>query len=191
MRRLLRHLPVRIGPFRSTTVLAAAAAVIVAAVVIVARVVGGDTGPGRGDRPPAVAAASAGASGSPSVATDGDDGESLNQPVDASPSVAPGRAGPTSVAAAFAAAWVRRTLPADRWLAGLRPWTTPAALASLNRADPNGVPAERVTGAAQVVLSDVGWAQCRVPLDFGDLQLRLVGQPDGRWLVDGIAWTRS
>jgi hypothetical protein len=191
MQRLLLRLPVRIGPFRPATALAVAVALLVLVVLLIARACSDGTQAAHDGRPPVTASSSAGASGSASIATDGDDGEGLDQPGDASPSVAPGQPAPTTVADAVATAWVQRTLPADRWLAGLRPWMTPAALDSLAEADPNSVPAERVTGTAQVILSDVSFAQCRVPLDFGSLRLRLLSQTDGRWLVDGIAWDRS
>jgi hypothetical protein len=185
----MRRLPPRIGSFSTSSVIVVAVAVVIVVVLLVARACGSTNSPTRGGGRSA-AAASASGSASTGGDTDGADGAG-DQPPDASPSVAAGQAAPTVVAEAFAHAWVLRTLPGDQWRAGLQPLTTPAAFASLAGVDPLDVPAERVTGGAQIVLSDVGFAQCQVPLDFGSLQLRVLSQPDGRWLVDGIGWDRS
>ncbi len=190
----MRQLPPRIGPFRTSSAIAAAIAVLVVVVLLIARACGAGDDPGAGsDRSRTTGpAAPATSSSSAGTAIDGDDDDGAGaQPPDVAPSVAVGRPAPTAVAEAFAQAWVQRTLPGDQWRARLQPLTTPAAFASLTDVDPLGVPAERVTGHAKVVLSDAGFALCLVPLDFGDLELRLLSQPDGRWLVDSISWNRS
>jgi hypothetical protein len=106
------------------------------------------------------------------------------------PSLDPGAAQPLAVAAKFMQAWLRSELSAERWHAGITPYTTTALATKLSGVDPAGVPAARTTGEAQVIPRGTGAAAVTVPVDSGTVQLRLV-VVDGEWLVDGVDWSRG
>jgi hypothetical protein len=106
-----------------------------------------------------------------------------------SPSVAEGAAPPTQVAKAFAESWLERTRTAQNWLAALRPHSTKQLLEQLEGVDPASVPASRITGEVSLITLSESAVQVIVPLDSGQLRLRLVG-PDGHWFVDGVDWDR-
>lgn len=106
-----------------------------------------------------------------------------------SPSVARGAAPPAQVAKAFSESWLERTRTAKAWLAALRPHSTQQLLDQLEGVDPSAVPATRITGEVSLVTLSESAVQAIVPLDSGQLRLRLVG-PDGHWFVDGVDWDR-
>jgi hypothetical protein len=107
-----------------------------------------------------------------------------------SPSVAKGAAPPAQVANAFAESWLERTRTAQNWLAALRPHSTQQLLQELQDVDPVTVPATRITGEVSLVVLSESAVQAVIPLDSGQLRLRLVG-PDGHWFVDGVDWNRQ
>lgn len=106
-----------------------------------------------------------------------------------SPSVAKGAAPPAQVAKAFAGNWLERTRSAQNWLAALRPHSTQHLLGELQDVDPITVPATRITGDVSLIVFSETAVQAVIPLDSGQLRLRLVG-PDGHWSVDGVDWDR-
>jgi hypothetical protein len=106
-----------------------------------------------------------------------------------SPSVAEGAAPPAQVAKAFAENWLERTRTAKSWLAALRPHSTQQLLDQLQDVDPAAVPATRITGDVSLITLSESAVQAMIPLDSGQLRLRLVG-PDGHWFVDGVDWVR-
>jgi len=122
--------------------------------------------------------------------TAGDDGE-FSPPPPETPAIRPGTAPPDKVAAAFAAAWLdHRGVTGEQWLARLKPHATQKLIADLTGVDPEGVPAERVTGPVQMVVRGEEVIDAAIPVDSGTLRLRLVAT-DGRWFVDGVDWDRA
>jgi len=107
-----------------------------------------------------------------------------------SPSVAKGAAPPSQVAAAFAASWLESSRSADKWLDALRPHSTQQLVDQLKDVDPSSVPATKVTGEVTLVIYSESAAQATIPLDSGQLVLRMVG-PGGHWFVDGVDWQRT
>jgi hypothetical protein len=176
MQRLLRMLGTRYG-------LALLAAVVVLAVVGVFRgVAGTQPAPRSGPVPDA-------GSASPLPADDDDGLDTTESPP--APVTSPGAPSPESVAASFATAWLHSTgVTADQWRRGLKPYATDALLTKLKDTDPAGVPAERITGPAELIPRDVGLVEAVIPVDSGRLRLRLLAT-DGRWLVDGVDWERA
>jgi hypothetical protein len=106
-----------------------------------------------------------------------------------SPSVAKGAAPPDQVAKVFAESWLQRSRTPQNWLATLRPYSTDQLLQELQDVDPVTVPASRITGDVSLVVLAETAVQAVIPLDSGQLRLRLVG-PDGHWFVDGVDWDR-
>lgn len=106
-----------------------------------------------------------------------------------SPSVAKGAAPPDQVAMAFAKSWLERARTPQKWLEALRPHSTEQLLQELEGVDPVTVPATRITGDISLVVLSESAVQAIVPLDSGQLRLRLVG-PEGHWFVDGVDWDR-
>lgn len=115
----------------------------------------------------------------------GDDSEAGSAPPDpgARPAVA-------TVAAQFAAHWVRHTGDdAATWLTRLEPLVSPATVEALRRTDPATVPANRVTGAPAVAYGGGELAAATVTTDAGRLELRLLRTD--RWRVIAISWQRG
>jgi hypothetical protein len=91
-----------------------------------------------------------------------------------------------SVAARWAAAWVR---PPDgtstqQWLDGLRSTTTDEYLGVLSAVDPSNIPATRVTGEPRAVQVSPRSVQVEVPTDALTL-IVLVTDTETGWLVAG------
>jgi hypothetical protein len=106
------------------------------------------------------------------------------------PSVISGAAAPDAIAMSFATAWLRHSgVTTESWLAGMTPYSTPALLNKLHGVDPAGVPADRVTGTAQLNARDPALVEASIPVDSGTLRLRLLVDK-GRWRVDGVDWER-
>jgi hypothetical protein len=125
----------------------------------------------------------------PSGASFGPDDGVLSAVPSASPSVAKGAAPPAQVAAAFAENWLMRTRSPKSWLDALGPYSTQHLLGQFKDVDPVSVPATRITGEVSLVTLSETAVQAIIPLDSGQLRLRLVG-PDGHWFVDGVDWDR-
>lgn len=106
------------------------------------------------------------------------------------PSLRPGADGPQTVAGKFLRAWLDSQLSPRQWHAGIEPYATAALADKLSGVDPVGVPAERTTGEPTLVPRGSGSAMVSVPVDSGTVELRLI-VVDGRWLVDGVDWSRA
>jgi hypothetical protein len=106
------------------------------------------------------------------------------------PSLSPGAAAPLRVARDFMAAWLDSKLTAERWHTGVSRYATPALATKLSGVDPAGVPAVRTTGDIQLSPRGEGAAAATVPVDSGTVELRLIVVA-GRWLVDGVDWSRG
>jgi hypothetical protein len=120
----------------------------------------------------------------------GDDGLTYT-PSAISPPISPGAATAPVVALAFAGAWVAHTtVNADRWRAGLKPYSTASLTAKFSQTDPAAVPADRIIGPPTSVIHAVNLIDVSIPVDSGMLILRLVAD-HGRWLVDSVDWNRG
>jgi hypothetical protein len=106
------------------------------------------------------------------------------------PSLSSRAAPPVKVADQFIQAWLRSQLSPEQWHAGIARYATPALAKKLSGVDPAGVPAERTTGEAELIPRGAGTAAVSVPVDSGTVELRMV-VVDGRWLVDGVDWSRE
>lgn len=164
-------------------------AAVVFGVVGLGQLVGPTDSTGAGLRPDGAEAGAGSVAVSPSAGRGVDDGEQAPPPTP-QPVTSPGAATPEQVAELFAAAWLDHhgADPAG-WLAGLRPYATPALAQKLTGVDPAGVPAERVTGPVRLAARSESYVEVTVPVDSGLLRLHLVGA-GGRWLVDTVDWER-
>lgn len=164
-------------------------AVVLLLVILTAVGIGRALGSGDSD-PPLRAGSNADSPPAVSSSTE-DDGVEDGPPVEpAAPSLSPGAAKPVEVAEEFLAAWLQSTLSAEQWHEGLVPYATPSLTVKLSGVDPAGVPAKRTTGEPQLIPRGSGAAAVSVPVDSGKVELRLV-VVDGRWLVDGVDWSRA
>lgn len=104
---------------------------------------------------------------------------------------APGRQA-AATAEAFARAWVRRDLDAERWWKAIAPLCEEGFGQRLRTVDPANVPATRVIGRARElrVGSVDSPAVYDVPTDAGTLRVTLASV-DGRWLVAGNDFRRA
>jgi hypothetical protein len=171
MRDLLRRVGFRYGV--SVGVL-----VVVALVVIIARAAGH----------PATSLVTSGAPNVPVASGSPDDG-SATVPSPVAPLTSPGAATPQQVATAFTRAWLHHTgVTAKTWLASLTPYVTDRLAGQLTSADPETVPASRITGPVALTPHAADWVEVAVPVDGGalDLSLRATG---GHWAVDTIDWS--
>ncbi|MET8909337.1 hypothetical protein [Micromonospora sp. NPDC004551] len=183
VRRALEFLVTRI--LRSRLGVALVIAVLVFGVIGAARLVSGpvDTTTGLSTRP-----------SQPISTVDphaGDDGVLSSPPAAVSPKTRPGEDTPEQTASRFTAAWL--TGPGssgEAWQSRLRPLSTPALIEKMGGADPETVPARRVTEAVTLRARTESFVEALVPLDNGRLRLELVA-PDGRWLVDAVDWERQ
>ncbi|MGR6322559.1 hypothetical protein [Micromonospora soli] len=183
MRRALEFLFTRV--LRSRLGVALVIAALVFGVIGAARLVSGPIDPAAGlsNRP-----------SEPISTVDpeaGDDGVLSSPPATVSPKTRPGELRPEQAAGRFTTAWL--TGPGsngDDWRARLRPLSTPALTEKLDGADPESVPARRVTGPVTLRPRTESFVEALIPLDDGQLRLELVA-PDGRWLVDAIDWERQ
>ena len=125
---------------------------------------------------------------------------SANGPVSASPSVLPPvpvltpsslpiAAAPSqalSVAARWTAAWVNHPpgVTPQKWVDGLRPYTTDEYLGVLTGVDPANIPASRVTGEPRALRVAARSVQVEVPTNTLTLNVLVVATEDG-WRVAG------
>ncbi|HEX5596246.1 MAG TPA: hypothetical protein VFX61_09560 [Micromonosporaceae bacterium] len=166
---------------RSRAGLALLLAAVVLGIVGAARALSKPAAPGPATQPGPLVVTT------PAIADDG-----LLSP-EATPSVTalPGVAAPQAVAEEFAAAWLGHTgISPQDWHNRLRPHSTPALAQKLSGVDPAGVPADRITGEPVVIPQAATVAEVILPVDSGELRLRLMVVGD-RWLVDGVDWERS
>jgi hypothetical protein len=165
-------------------------AVVLASVVLIAVGIGralGGSGAGS-----TTAQIGSDAQATPAIATSAeDDGVEGGPSVEpAAPSLAPEAPAPVKVAGQFIRAWLRSQLNAEQWHAGITPYATASLASKLSGVDPAGVPATRTTGEAKLIPRGAGAAAVSVPVDSGRVELRML-VVDGRWLVDGVDWSRG
>lgn len=172
MRLLLRRIGLRYG-------ISLGLVVVVIVVIVVARDRGHSTGSLVRD----------GADGglAPSTSSIPDDGVA-SIPAPQPPSTGPGRATPQAVATTFATDWLRHTgvTPAG-WRAALATLSTDRLDGELAAADPQTVPAERITGPVTLTDHAASFVVADIPTDAGTLTLSLLAT-GGRWQVDAIDW---
>lgn len=103
-----------------------------------------------------------------------------NLPLSAAPSPA------LSVAARWTGAWVDHPpgVPAQKWVDGLRPFTTDEYLGVLVGVDPANIPATRVTGEPKATKVAARSVQVTVPTNALTLDVLVVLTDDG-WRVAG------
>lgn len=164
--------------------IAAVIVLVVLTAVGIGRALGGGS---SGSDLPALGSETAPAT-APSDADDGVEGGPAVKPPEAS--VSAGAAEPLKVATDFLTAWLRGDLTAAQWHDGISPYATPALADKLSGVDPAGVPAERTTGEPELIPRGAGAVAVSVPVDSGKVDLRVV-VVDGRWLVDGVDWSRE
>lgn len=163
MRRLLRRIGARTG-------ISIGLIVVIVAVLTVARLID-DQRVAPPPRPPV--------DWTPGVAaTVGDDGP-IAEPA---PTFTDSEA-VLAAATAFTAAWLNRTLPADAWLDGLRPYATEALIDRLTGVDPLSVPAQATVGQATIRDRSAQYADVVVPIGTGDAVVLGLVLVDGQWLV--------
>lgn len=182
MRRAFEFLVTRV--LRSRLGVAVAIAVLVFGVLGAARLVSGPVDPtlglSNGPREPITTV-------DPEA---GDDGV-LSSAAPRSPKTRPGELTPEQTASRFTTAWLDGPgSTSDEWQARLRPLSTATLTEKLTGADPESVPARRVTGELTLRPRTEAFVEAVIPLDNGRLRLELVA-PDGRWLVDAVDWERQ
>ncbi|SCL14747.1 hypothetical protein GA0070624_0512 [Micromonospora rhizosphaerae] len=182
MRRGVEFLVTRV--LRSRLGIAVAIAIVVFGVIGAARLVSGQSDPASGlsSRPR-----------EPITTVDpeaGDDGV-LATAAPPSPKTRPGEPTPEQAAGRFTTAWLAGPgSTGDEWHGRLRPLSTSALTEKLTGADPESVPARRMTGQVTLRPRTASFVEALIPLDNGRLRLELVA-PDGRWLVDAVDWERQ
>lgn len=117
---------------------------------------------------------------SPSVLPPVPDLTPSSLPISAAPSPA------LSVAARWAAAWVNHPpgVTSQKWVDGLRPYTTDEYLGVLTGVDPANIPASRVTGEPRALRVAARSVQVEVPTNALTLNVLVVATEDG-WRVAG------
>jgi hypothetical protein len=107
----------------------------------------------------------------------------------AEPTAAAKASAAPAVAAGFAAAWVRRDLPAQQWLAGVTPWCEPGFARLFATTDPRKLPSSKVTGTPKAVRAPAARsAEYTVSTDSGTLTVVLLDFR-GQWRVSGNDYT--
>jgi hypothetical protein len=172
MRDLLRRIGLRYG-------IGLGIVVVVAVIIVVARIGSGPTG--------SLVRSGTDRGLVPSSSPAPDDGV-VGLPTPQPPSTSPGAVTPQAVAMSFATAWLHTDgVPAAAWRATLHPMSTARLDGELADADPQTVPAQRLTGPVALTDHASTYAQARVPTDAGTLILSLLAT-SGRWRVDAIDW---
>jgi hypothetical protein len=96
----------------------------------------------------------------------------------------------TNVASQFTTAWLRHTgISAEQWRKGMATFATKTLMAQLTTTDPSRVPASKIDGNMTIIAEQVGLLTATVPLDSGQVRLKLI-TVNGQWKVDGIDWQR-
>jgi hypothetical protein len=169
MRTLLRRIGARTG-------VSLGLIVVVAMVVIVARL----AADGRTPAPvPRISDAL------PTVpATNGDDGvDGVDGIDDDEPDSYPDDPAVLAAAAEFTTAWLRRTLPAQEWLDGLRPLATEDLVERLAGVDPLDVPSGTSLGEPTIRARSDVYADVLVPIAQHDALALGLALDEGRWRV--------
>jgi hypothetical protein len=128
----------------------------------------------------------------PTVIASGQEDDGVDAPESPpGPSTSAGASAPQKVATQFLTAWLKHTdVTAEGWYAGLRRYMTAKLADELTGVDPAGVPATKVTGRVMLIDHAPNFVEASIPVDSGTVTLRLLAT-DGRWLVDGVDWTRT
>ena len=104
------------------------------------------------------------------------------------PSTSPGAATPQTVATDFTTAWLHHIgVSGAAWLKAVDRYATERLVGQLADADPQTVPANRITGPLAVTDHSASWVEVAVPTDAGTLTLSLLAD-QGRWQVDAVDW---
>jgi hypothetical protein len=112
------------------------------------------------------------------AATVGADGVDTTEPA-----TYPDDAAVLAAANGFATAWLSRSLPAQQWLDGMRPYATTDLIGRLAGVDPADVPESATLGQATIQQRSGVYANVVLPIGTGDaLNLDLVVQ-GGHWVV--------
>ncbi len=171
-------------PVRPRTAVAIGLILLVGLIVLVGKLIGGASPLSAPD------SSSQLSSVDPSEGNDGmvdlNPSPTLKQPAAGKPAI--------DVATAFANQWINNKRSADAWRSALKALSTKALTAELDQADPESVPAQRLTGPPTSEVNAETSVDIVFPTDAGKLRLRLVylpGMTDGHWLVDGIDWERA
>jgi hypothetical protein len=123
----------------------------------------------------------------PSTSPVPDDGVA-SVPAPQPPSTRPGAAPPQTVATRFAIGWLRHDgVSAATWRASLTVLSTDRLDGELADADPQTVPADRITGPVTFTDHAASFVEADVPTDAGTLVLSLLAT-QGTWQVDAIDW---
>jgi hypothetical protein len=102
----------------------------------------------------------------------------------ANPTSAPPAPAALDVAESWGKAWVNHPagVTNEKWLDGLRPFTTEEQLTEMSTVDPANIAATKVTGGPQPVESFTSSVKVKLSTDDGDLLITLIERPDG-WRV--------
>jgi hypothetical protein len=173
VRTLLRKLGPRYG-------ISLGVLLVVAVVLVVARFAG---------HPAGSLVTSGVPTGLPTATGPSDDG-SVALPSPVPPVTSPGAATPQEVAGEFVTAWLHTGVSAAAWRAALTAHTTSRLTGELADADPQTVPASRVTGAVALTQHTASWVEVAIPMDSGTLRLSLLAH-GGVWAVDTVDWSPS
>ncbi|MEN3304121.1 MAG: hypothetical protein V7603_323 [Micromonosporaceae bacterium] len=170
--------------FGSRYVLAVALVLGIGAVILIGKALGGPASP---------SGVTAGApSAVPTVIASGQEDDGVEAPESPpAPATSAGGTRPEKLTTQFLTAWLRHAnVTPDAWYAGLKRYMTDNLAGELAGVDPAGVPASRITGNVTLIDHDTNFVEATVPVDSGIVTLRLLAT-DGRWLVDGVDWTRT
>ena len=172
MRALLRRLGPRYG-------ISLGLILLVAVIVTIARL-GGHVGS-------PLVTTGGGGRGLPTASGQPDDGD-VGSPAPVPPSTSPGTATPQVIATDFTTAWLHHTgISTAAWLKAIDKHATDRLIGQLADADPQTVPANRITGPPTVTDHSMSWVEVAVPTDTGTLSLSLLAD-HGRWKVDAVDW---
>lgn len=88
------------------------------------------------------------------------------------------------VAESWGNAWVDHPddITTEKWLDGLRPFTTEEYLVEMASVDPANIPATKVTGRPKAIDSYTSSVTVELPTDGGDLAITVIDTPQG-WRV--------
>lgn len=172
MRALLRRLGPRYG-------ISLGLILLVALFVVIARL-GGHVGS-------SLVTTGGGGGALPTASVPPDDGD-VGSPAPVPPSTSPGAATPQTVATEFTTAWLHHMgVSSAAWLKAVDTHATERLIGQLADADPQTVPASRITGPLLVTDHSASWVEVAVPTDTGTLTLSLLADR-GRWKVDAVDW---
>lgn len=185
-------------PMRSPSHLVAVVLVVAAVVLTVGIVVPQLTGSGDGRGSGAAAETTGSSSAAPDETGTSEDGTTTGETTGGATSDLPTRLPsptqkPTSappaddalkVATAWGKAWVNhpKGTTSEKWLDGLRPYTTEEYLVEMSTVDPENIPATKVTGPPVPKQSYTSSVTANLPTDGGTLAITVIDTPQG-WRV--------